>query len=91
MFLDFAADQARRRKTMTMSDWSERLDAFLNFNDRDVLANAGRISAGSAREIAHERFETFDIARREAEDATAEAEHVEEMRRLTQARKPSKP
>lgn len=88
MFLDFAADQAKRRKAMTMADWSERLDAFLNFNDRDMLTNAGRISADSARGIAYERFETFDTARREAEDAAAEVEHVEEMRRLAETRKP---
>jgi hypothetical protein len=88
MFLDFAEDQARRRRSMFMADWSERLDAFLSFNDREVLANAGRIGAEEARRIAHERFADFDTARREAEDAVAEADHVEEMLRLTEEWKP---
>ncbi|MDF3054701.1 MAG: hypothetical protein K0Q74_608 [Gammaproteobacteria bacterium] len=44
MFLDFAEDQARRRQAMAMKNWEERLDAFLTFNDRAVLTNAGSIS-----------------------------------------------
>ncbi|WP_419253554.1 virulence RhuM family protein [Caulobacter sp. ErkDOM-YI] len=86
MFLDFAEDQAGRRKAMTMAEWSERLDAFLTFNDRDVLANAGKVGADDARRIARERFEAFDNERRLADDRAAEIEHVEEMLRLTAAR-----
>lgn len=86
MFIDFAEDQAKRRKSMTMADWSERLDAFLAFNDRDVLANAGRVGADDAKRIARERFETFDTERRIADDRAAEAEHVEEILRLTSTR-----
>ena len=86
MFLDFAEDQARRRKVMTMAEWSERLDAFLAFNDRNVLANAGRVGADDAKRIARERFETFDAERRIADDRAAEAEHLEEILRLTSAR-----
>lgn len=37
MWLDFAEDQARRRKEVFLKDWAEKLDAFLQFNDRDVL------------------------------------------------------
>lgn len=86
MFLDFAEDQARRRKAMTMAEWSERLDAFLAFNDRDVLANAGKVGADDARRIARERFEAFDSERRLADDRAAEVEHVEEMLGLAAAR-----
>lgn len=86
MFLDFAEDQARRRKVMTMAEWSERLDAFLAFNDRNVLANAGRVGADDAKRIARERFETFDAERRIADDRAAEAEHLEEILRLTSSR-----
>lgn len=85
MFLDFAEDQAKRRKAMTMAEWSERLDAFLTFNDRDVLANAGKVGADDARRIARERFKAFDNERRLADDRAAEVEHVEEMLRLTAA------
>lgn len=44
MWLDFAEDQARRRKEVFLKDWAEKLDAFLKFNDRDVLEGAGRVS-----------------------------------------------
>jgi len=93
MFLDFAEDQAKRRKQMTMMDWTERLDAFLAFNDREVLDNAGKVAADTAKRIAHERFETFNSDRREAETHAADAEHVEEMRKLTEnlPRKAGKP
>jgi len=89
MFLDFAEDQARRRKSMAMSDWADRLDAFLAFNDRDVLRDAGRVSADAAKQVAHDRFEAFNAARRDAEARDAQAEHVEEMLRLTEGLKPS--
>ena len=44
MFLDFAEDQARRRKQIFMKNWRERLDAFLEFNERSVLHAAGSVS-----------------------------------------------
>lgn len=88
MFLDFAEDQARRRKAMIMAEWSERLDAFLAFNDRNVLANAGKIGADDAKRVAHERFVVFDASRRNAEDQAAETEHIEEILRLTSTLKP---
>lgn len=48
MWLDFAEDQARRRKEVFLKDWAEKLDAFLKFNDRDVLEGAGRVSKKQA-------------------------------------------
>ena len=51
MYLEFAEDQARRRKTMTMADWADRLDAFLNFNERDVLTHAGKLRAEVAEKL----------------------------------------
>jgi len=48
MYLDFAEDQAKRRKDMSMQEWADRLDAFLEFNERDVLDNAGKISKAVA-------------------------------------------
>jgi hypothetical protein len=65
MYLDFAEDQARRRKAMTMAEWAERLDAFLQFNEREVLNNAGKVSHEVALRLAHERYEAFDERRKE--------------------------
>ena len=44
MYLDYAEDQAHRRQPLYMRDWRERLDAFLRFNERDILLNAGKVS-----------------------------------------------
>jgi len=49
MYLDYAEEQAERRRPMTMQDWAQRLDAFLQFNERDVLKNAGSVSAAVAK------------------------------------------
>jgi hypothetical protein len=45
MWLDFAEDQARRRKQVFLKDWEDKLDAFLQFNDRNVLPDAGKVLA----------------------------------------------
>lgn len=48
MYLDYAENQAKNRKTMTMADWEQKLDAFLTFNDKDLLDHAGKVSAAVA-------------------------------------------
>ena len=53
MWLDFAEDQARRRKQIFMKDWEQKLDDFLVFNDRQVLKGFGRISKKDANLHAH--------------------------------------
>lgn len=52
MWLDFAEDQALRRKQVFLQDWDTKLDQFLSFNDRDVLQGAGGISKKAADEKA---------------------------------------
>ena len=66
MYLDYAEDQAARRKTVTMREWEDKLDAFLRFNERNVLAHAGKLRADVAEKLVLERYEAFDAARREA-------------------------
>ncbi len=82
MFLDTAEDTAKRRQTMHMQDWEQRLDEFLRFNERKILNNAGSISHEKAEKIVHERYETFDTDRRQQEKLEAEAEATEELREL---------
>ena len=79
MYLDYAEDQARRRRVMTMRDWEDKLDGFLQFNERDVLTHAGKLRAGVAEELARERYEAFDTARRESVRLSAEAEDIEAL------------
>ncbi|MDC4232434.1 virulence RhuM family protein [Actinomyces sp. B33] len=82
MYLDFAEDQAKRRRAMTMRDWEERLDAFLNFNERELLTHAGRVQAKVAKQIAEERYVEFDAARKRQEALAADAEDSRTLKEL---------
>ena len=64
MFLDYAEDQAQRRKQVFLKDWPERLDAFLSFNDRDVLPGLGSISRDAAEQQAFAAYDQFNERRR---------------------------
>jgi hypothetical protein len=70
MYLDYAEDQAKRRKPLYMRDWREKLDAFLRFHEREVLKHPGKVSMEVAQALAMEQFEQYDRARlaREADD-----------------------
>jgi hypothetical protein len=81
MYLDYAEDQARRRRTLSMRDWEDKLDAFLQFNERDVLAHAGKVRAEVAEKLALERYETFDAERRGAARLAADAEDLISLER----------
>lgn len=81
MWLDFAEDQARRRKQVFLRDWQTKLDEFLRFNERDVLEHAGTVSKKAADEHARTEYEAFAQRRREfleAEAARDEIKRIEE-------------
>ncbi|CEA14145.1 virulence RhuM family protein [Methanobacterium formicicum] len=59
MYLDYAENQAERHKLMSMEDWASRLDAFLKFNEYDILQNPGKVSHTVAKEIANKEFEKY--------------------------------
>ena len=59
MYLDFAELQAERQIQMKMSDWVLKLDAFLQFNDYEVLQNAGKVSAAVAKRLAEDEYSKF--------------------------------
>ena len=61
MYLDYAEDQAEKGVPMTMKDWSEKLNAFLQFNDYDILKDAGKVSAVIAKTFAHSEFEKYRV------------------------------
>ena len=82
MYLEFAEDQARRRKSMTMADWASRLDAFLSFNEREVLTHAGRLRAEDAEKLAQERYETFAAGRRQEAMGLADADDLQTLEAL---------
>ena len=60
-YLELAEDRARRKIPMTMEDWAKRLDAFLTFDEREVLQDNGRVSAKAALTHAESEFEKYRI------------------------------
>lgn len=76
MYLDYAEDQARRRRTLTMHDWEDKLDAFLQFNEREVLTHAGKLRSDVAEKLVLERYANFDATRRESARQAADAEDL---------------
>ena len=79
MFLDFADDQARRRKQIFLQDWKTRLDDFLRFNDRNILPNAGRVSREIADQKAADQYEQFAARRRAKLEESAEADMLRDV------------
>ena len=79
MFLDYAENQAQRRRQLSMSDWKEKVDGFLNFNDYEILKGKGVISRKQANEIAKKRYLEFDEARKKQEALEADAEDLKEL------------
>lgn len=68
MWLDFAEDQALRRKQVFLQDWDTKLDQFLSFNDREVLQGAGGMSKKVAEEKAKEIFDIYAQKRRQLKE-----------------------
>lgn len=61
MYLDYATRQARRHIPMTMADWATKLDAFLQFNNADILQDKGKVTATIAKAFAESEFEQYRI------------------------------
>ena len=80
MYLDYAEDQARRRKPLYMRDWREKIDAFLKFNERAILEDAGKVSMEVAKTLVLEKYEKFN-RHRLAKEAAKEEEDFEKMAR----------
>lgn len=64
MYLDYAELQAKNKKPMHMADWENKLNNFLEFNERDILQTCGKISHGFAIKTANEEYEKFDLNRK---------------------------
>ena len=61
MYLDYAIRQARRHIPMTMADWASKLDAFLQFNDAEILQDKGKVTAAIAKAFAESEFEKYRV------------------------------
>ena len=61
MYLDYAENQAKRHKLMSMKDWVERLDAFLQFNEYDLLHNKGTVERKIADDLAKAEYKKYRV------------------------------
>jgi len=73
-YLLYAEGQAARQIPMKMADWVERLDAFLKFNEYEVLTNAGKVSAEVAKQLAEKQYAMFRVKQDEAFESDFERE-----------------
>jgi len=89
MYLDYAEDQARRRKVLYMRDWRKKLDAFLQFNQREILTHAGRVEKAVADELAQDEYDNFH-ARRIAARARDDTQSFDDVVKKLPGRKPRK-
>jgi hypothetical protein len=95
MFLDFAEDQARRRKQIFLRAWQTRLDDFLRLNERAILPDAGKVSREQADAIAEQEYEQFAARRRARLEDETEADTLrqleDEVKKLPKPKKPRRP
>lgn len=82
MYLDYAEDQAKRRNAVTMAQWADKLDAFLTFNERDLLTHAGKMQMEVAQRLAAERYDVFDAKRKQAEAIAADDEDIAALEQI---------
>lgn len=85
-YLDFAERQARQRKILYMTDWKNKLDAFLQLNDDKILTHAGKISAEMAKELALSEYAKFENHCRREELAHADEELSEALTSIARSR-----
>ncbi len=79
MYLDYAENQAARQIPMKMSEWVTKLDAFLKFNEYDILKDAGKISHEIAVKLAEEEYDKFRVI----QDKSYESDFDEEVKKLS--------
>jgi len=78
MYLDYAENQAARQIPMKMMEWVNKLDAFLQFNEYDILNNAGRVSHEIAKALAEQEYEKFRVK----QDRSFESDFDKEVKKL---------
>lgn len=83
MYLDYAENQAARQIPMKMSDWVQKLDAFLRFNEYKILMDAGKVSHEVAKRLAEKEYKKFRIT----QDINFESDFDKEIKKLQASKK----
>jgi len=79
MYLDYAENQAAKQIPMKMADWIQKLDAFLQFNEYEILQDFGKISRAVAEKLAHQEYEKFRVM----QDRNFESDFDKTVKKLT--------
>jgi hypothetical protein len=90
MYLNYAEDQAKHRRQVFMRDWRKKLDAFLQFNERDILTNAGKVTKEVANKLALDHYEIFNrnrLAIEAEEEALADDEELKKIESTIESKK----
>jgi hypothetical protein len=82
MYLDYAENQAARQIPMKMADWVQKLDAFLKFNEYEVLTNAGKVSKDVADGLAEVQYAQFRVRQDREFESDFEAQIEKEVKRI---------
>ena len=83
MYLDYAEDQAENGIPMTMEDWATKLNAFLQFNNKELLENFGKVTAVIAKTFAESEFKKY----RPIQDKLFESDFDREIKKLIEGKK----
>ena len=83
MYLDYAETQAQKGVAMTMKDWVNKLDSFLQFNEKDILQNSGKISHEVAIALAESEFDKYQVN----QDRILESDFDREVKKLLDSKK----
>jgi len=86
-YLDLAEDRAKRNIPMTMEDWAKRIDLFLEFNEREILNDAGAITAEIAKQHAESEFEKYRIVQDQLFESDFDKEILKQLENFPQNRK----
>lgn len=83
MYLDYAENQAARQIPMKMTDWVQKIDAFLQFNEYKILKDAGKISHEIAKKLAEQEYEKFRVV----QDKNFESDFDKEVKKIIPPKK----
>jgi hypothetical protein len=86
MYLDYAENQAARQIPMKMADWVTKLDAFLQFNEYQILKDAGKIRHDVAVKLAEKEYQKFRVI----QDKNFVSDFDKEVKKLTSGKKDNK-
>ncbi|MEO9146924.1 MAG: RhuM family protein [Ginsengibacter sp.] len=86
MYLDFAELQAERQIPMKMADWVIKMDTFLQFNEYQILKDAGKVSHEVAVKLANKEYEKFRVI----QDQNFVSDFEQEVKKISKPGKPDK-